>query len=189
MGAWFPLDVPWSTAVGFVVTLAALSMLAEGCGSAPGGRVAQLGSPTASRSSNSQMLAYARCMRTHGVPTFPDPNGSGQIAKNTVVNAQKDDPSRFDSADAACRHLAPNGGNGETPAEITQDWQHFRQFAQCMRRHGVPNWPDPTSRSATDRRPKFDIKAAGLFPFTPQIRAKVDRCTPLLQMGAVPAAG
>ncbi len=135
------------------------------------------------------MLAYAQCMRSHGVPTFPDPDSSGRIPKTQVVNARKDNPSRFDSADTACRHLAPNGGNGETPAQIAQDWRQFRQFTQCMRRRGVPNWPDPTNRSATDRRPMFDITAVGLFPVSSQIRAKAQQCASLLHMGGLPPAG
>jgi len=151
--------------------------------------VAQLGSGAPATQSTTQMLAYARCMRSHGVPTFPDPNGSGQIPKTAVVNARTDDPSRFDSADTACRHLAPNGGNGETPAQIAQDWTQFRQFAQCMRHRGVSNWPDPTDRSATDRRPVFDITAVGLYPVSPQIRAKARQCASLLHMGGLPPAG
>ena len=118
----------------------------------------------------------AHCMRSHGVPTFPDPTSSGQIPKTQVVSASKSNPSRFDSADSACRHLLPNGGNGETPAQIAQDWSEFRDFARCMRSHGVSNWPDPTSRSTTDRRPAFDITAVGLDGHSPQLRATAQQC-------------
>lgn len=193
--------MPRSAAVaGFALTVAALALTAAGCGGSSGNSVAQLGStttttqggalPTSGGAANSQMLAYARCMRSRGVSTFPDPNSSGQIPKTPVVNARKDDPARFDAANKACRHLAPNGGNGETPAEITQDWDQFRQFAQCMRRHGVSNWPDPTNRSPTDRRPMFDITAVGLDGNSPQLRAKAERCASSLHMGhGLPAAG
>ncbi|HEY2202766.1 MAG TPA: hypothetical protein VGH56_12845, partial [Solirubrobacteraceae bacterium] len=41
--------------------------------------------PAASASSQStniqKALAYSRCMRSHGVPTFPDPTSSGVIPK------------------------------------------------------------------------------------------------------------
>jgi hypothetical protein len=143
-------------------------------------------------SSTSQTLAYARCMRSHGVPTFPDPDSNG-LPKTQVVDARKVDPSRFDSADTACRHLLPSGGtgggNGETAAQIAQDWIAFRTFARCMRSHGVPNWPDPTSRSASDSRPAFDITAAGLDGNSPPLRAKAEQCASQLHLGpGLPAA-
>jgi hypothetical protein len=126
------------------------------------------------------MLAYARCMRSHGVPTFPDPDSSGQIPKTQVVNAREGNPSRFDTANATCGHLLPNGGNGETPAQIAQDWTNFRKFARCMRSHGVANWPDPTSRSASDNRPDFNLAAAGLSPNTH--KTKAEQCAALLHL-------
>jgi hypothetical protein len=135
------------------------------------------------------MLAYARCMRSHGVPTFPDPQSSGQIPKTQVVNARKSNPSRFDTANATCRHLLPNGGNGETPAQIAQDWANFRGFARCMRSHGVANWPDPIRRSTTDNRPAFNLTAAGLYPNSqPQLKTKAQQCASLLHLGGLPAA-
>jgi hypothetical protein len=134
------------------------------------------------------MLAYARCMRSHGVPTFPDPNSSGQIPKPPVVSARRSNPSRFDSADTACRHLAPNGGNGETRAEIAQDWTQFRKFAVCMRSHGVRTWPDPTNRSTSDDRPIFNLQGTGLDGSSPQLRAKGQRCASQEHLGGLPPA-
>ena len=187
----------------------ACALLLAGCGGSgsPGGHVARLGTTTtqgsapstgsgsgastAGGSITSQTLAYARCMRSHGVPTFPDPDSSG-LPKTQVVNARRDDPSRFDSANTACRHLLPSGGtsggNGETPAQIAQDWTAFRKFARCMRSHGVPNWPDPTSRSTSDSRPAFNITALGLDGNSPQLRTKAQQCASLLHLGGLPAA-
>ncbi len=132
-------------------------------------------------------------MRSHGVPTFPDPDSSGQIPKTHVVNARKGNPSRFDTANTACRHLLPSGGasggNGETPAQIAQDWTDLRKFARCMRSHGVPNWPDPTSRSTSDNRPAFNLTAAGLYPNSQtQLRTKAQQCATLLHLRGLPAA-
>ncbi len=126
-------------------------------------------------------------MRSHGVPTFPDPYSSGQIPKTQVVNARKDNPSRFDTANATCRDLLPNGGtNGPTPAQIAQDWADFRGFARCMRSHGVANWPDPTRRSTSDNRPAFNLTAVGLYPNSqPQLKTKAQQCASL---SGLPAA-
>ena len=170
-----------------------LSLLVSGCGgssarsSTPPG-----GGSTAGGSITSQTLAYSHCMRSHGVPTFPDPDSNG-LPKSQVVSARTVDPSRFDSANTACRHLLPSGetsgGNGETPAQIAQDWTAFRSFARCMRSHGVPNWPDPTSRSRSDSRPAFNITAVGLDGTSAQLRAKAQHCASLLHLGpGLPAA-
>jgi hypothetical protein len=191
-----------------VAMLASLGLLVSGCGGSSGSDVAQLGStttatksttgpgasptsggPTTSQSSTSQMLAYARCMRSLGVPTFPDPNSSGQIPKAQVVSARQNDPSRFDSAGSACRHLLPGGGHGETPAQIAADWTQFRQFTNCMRSHGVHDFPDPTNRSTTDRRPNFNFAAVGLDPNSPQRKATAQQCASMLHMGRLPPAG
>jgi hypothetical protein len=127
-------------------------------------------------------------MRMHGEPGFPDPSDGGQIMKSEVVALRRADPSQFDSAQSACGGLLPPGGNGETPAQIAQDWAQDRRFARCMRNHGVPNWPDPTSRSTTDRRPAFAITAVGLDGNSPQLRAKAQQCVSQLHLDGLPAA-
>jgi hypothetical protein len=192
-----PFILSCAVAVGAFALLAAL-----GCGGSSGSRVAQLdststttgsaGASTTRGSPTSQMLAYARCMRSHGVPTFADPDSSG-LPKTQVVNARRSDPSRFDAANTTCRHLLPgggtSGGNGETPAQIAQDWTDLRKFARCMRSHGVPNWPDPTRRSTSDNRPAYSLTAVGLYPNSqPQLIAKAQQCTSLLHLGGLPAA-
>jgi hypothetical protein len=191
------------------VVAVAFALLATACGGGSrASHVAQLGSTstttqagrssagsgasTAGGSITSQTLAYSRCMRVHGVPTFPDPDSNG-LPKTQVVSARQADPSRFDSANTACRHLVPsggtNGGNGETPAQIAQDWTDLRRFARCMRSHGVPNWPDPTSRSPSDNRPAFNLTAAGLYPNSqPQLITKAQHCVSLLHLSGLPAA-
>ena len=63
-----------------------LSLLAAACGSSSGAKVAQVGttgstngsgSPNASNSGDPR--AYSACMRSHGVPNFPDPDSKGRI--------------------------------------------------------------------------------------------------------------
>ena len=40
--------------------------------------------------SDEQQLAFARCMRAHGVSDFPDPNGNGTIQINSVSGSDLD---------------------------------------------------------------------------------------------------
>lgn len=122
-----------------IVIAAGLAVLAAGCGGSGGGAPSAASAPTSSGGA----LAFARCMRSHGVTSFPDPTGGGQIPKPLVVEARNADPSRFDAANAACRHLLPDGPpQGQTITAADQaDYLHA---AACMRRHGFPGFPDPT---------------------------------------------
>lgn len=185
-----------SAVVALVVVGAGLGLLACGCGGSSGSGVAQVGSSTttsqAGRSTPdstgastsggatiAQALAYSRCMRSHGVPSFPDPDSSGRIPKPQVLQARQSDPTRFDAADRGCQHLLPSGGSGETPAALAQEWNEFRKLARCMRSNGLSNWPDPTSRSGSDRRPTFNLTAVGIDIHSPHVLVKVRHCAAL----------
>ncbi len=64
------------------------------------------------------MLAFAACMRTHGVPDFPDPNfsggGGGFVVQgggpNDVPADMKPDSPQFQAAFTACKSKLPAGG-------------------------------------------------------------------------------
>lgn len=55
-------------------------------------------------------LAYAQCMRAHGLPGFPDPNPSGGPSFHHRVNGNPKSPAA--RANAACKHLLPGGSTG-----------------------------------------------------------------------------
>jgi hypothetical protein len=67
---------------------------------------------------------------------------------------------------------------GDCPqALVRQALNEGLSFARCMRSHGVPSWPDPTTDS--EGRPYFDLSAHGFSrqqAHSPQIRAKVNEC-------------
>ena len=52
-------------------------------------------------------LTYAACIRSHGVPNFPDPklHAGGGIEMGEATNSPQ-----FKTAQKACRHLLPGGG-------------------------------------------------------------------------------
>ena len=95
-------------------------------------------------------LAYARCMRSHGVPNFPDPTSSGGGDKEAVVAAlQEVGNSKAEAAQTACVHV--NGGRPGTGQSAAQSQAHraaMLAFARCMRRRGFANFPDPSSRAS-----------------------------------------
>jgi hypothetical protein len=137
-----------------LVAAAALSLLAAGCGGGNAPAVAT-GSMTTNAAGSSAgattpatgLVAFASCMRSHGVPNFPDPASSGGIPKPAVVSAfQAVSKSQGDAAQRACDHLVPAGGlSGQPVQTITpQDRQDYLKAAACMRSHGFSNFPDPT---------------------------------------------
>lgn len=159
----------------------ALALLAAACGGSAGGRAAQLGSTATTSGTESSagaaqkngLLAFAACMRSNGVPNFPDPSSTGVLPKRQVAELAANSP-RFVPAHKACEHLLPNSGQ-PTPAQVQQAWRDMRSFARCMSSHGVPNWPDPTVTSARDNRPFFNLPTS-IDRNAPQISSKVYAC-------------
>jgi hypothetical protein len=160
-----------------IIATAGLALLAAACG---GGPSSTGGSPNAGASANSQqngMLAFSRCMRSHGVPNFPDPNSSGALPKSQVAQLTASNP-QFPTAHRACEHLLPNDGQ-PTQAQVQQAWNDMRNFARCMRSHGVPNWPDPAPTSQQDQRPFFHLPDS-IDPNAPRITTRIRACQHVL---------
>jgi hypothetical protein len=94
------------------------------------------------------MLAFARCMREHGVDMpDPDTSGGGGVvsfragAAGTKIDADAD---KFQKAHEACKHLMGDAGPMNLSPEEQQEMQdQALAFSRCMREHGV-NMPDPT---------------------------------------------
>jgi hypothetical protein len=88
------------------------------------------------------LLAFAACMRQHGVP-MQDPkfNADGGTAFSVRGHVS---PQTQRTAQQACGHLAKAA---EGPAPSAADQAKFRKQAlaqaRCMRAHGVPSFPDP----------------------------------------------
>jgi hypothetical protein len=123
------------------VVLAA-GLLVAGCGGSPS-------TPSSNKPTGqpgSQAIAYSRCMRSHGVPSFPDPTISrsgGAVGVGQSIPGSVSASPAFKTAQQACGKLAP-GINGGGAAPITaRQHKEIVQFAACMRAHGVPGFPDP----------------------------------------------
>jgi hypothetical protein len=82
-------------------------------------------------------------MRAHGVPNFPDPTAGGglEITPGSGINPQSP---AFQSGQQACRSLLPDKGG--PPRMSTSERLAALRFAQCMRTHGQPAFPDPTEK-------------------------------------------
>lgn len=98
-----------------------------------------------SPSLQAETLKFSRCMRSHGVPNFPDPSNDGGLSLvGTGVN--RNSPA-FKSASQACQSLMP-GGVGPSGQQSNLSRAQALALAKCMRAHGVPNFPDPDASGA-----------------------------------------
>jgi hypothetical protein len=100
-----------------------------------------------------QALAFSRCMRSHGLPSFPDPSTNGHgIQLSASPNSGVDPGSpAFQAAQKACQHLMPGGGP-TTGHPSAQDKEQMLQVSQCMRAHGITDFPDPTTSQPSPGR-------------------------------------
>jgi hypothetical protein len=111
--------------------------------------------PSSSASAGAQALKYADCMRAHGLLSFPDPGSSGALP-NPFLPA-------FRSAEKACATLQPVGLHLGGPAEPSAaELRAARAFAQCMRAHGLSQFPDPL----TSYGPGLTLGRGEYFPLT-----------------------
>jgi hypothetical protein len=183
---------PTARTTAAILATAALALSAAACSGSPSS-AGSGGSPNAGGSASPpSAVAYSHCMRSHGVPNYPDPNSS-----NTMPNGlPKVSPqllgvssSQFQAAQTSCRHLLPNGGQATQPAS-QQLLSDGLKFARCMRSHGVPNWPDPTRSTPTAvalGAPSYMFHMEGLQgldgrSFPPQVRTKMHECLHLTHL-------
>lgn len=161
--------LPGARTAAAIVAMAALALLLAACGgsSSSGGSG---GSSTAGASTSSQALAYSRCMRAHGVHNFPDPDSHGVLPK-VGPDQLGVSQSTFQAADRACAHLLQ-----PTQTQTQQLMSALRNFAHCMRSHGVQDWPDPTTDS--NGHPAFDIP--GIDPNSSQVNTASNACLHLV---------
>ncbi|MES9535930.1 hypothetical protein [Actinomadura sp. NPDC000600] len=140
-----------------------LALALAGCSS---GHAAPSATGPSTGNSTQQMLELgkrvAQCARTHGYPNFPDPalNTSGDDVvfsppggdvrlKSIFLELEK-----VPECKAVLRQMSSiskrrsNTRSSQDPGP--KDVPALRRFAQCLREHGIPEWPDP--------------KADGTFP-------------------------
>ena len=129
-------------AAAVVTVAAAAAFVAAGCGSPSPAQAG--GAPTAGGAArNASWLAYAQCVRSHGVPGFPDPNASEQLPAGAAKHALREvSDSVAKAATYACAKLNP--AESGPHALTAQQEQDYLKAAACMRSHGITNFPDPT---------------------------------------------
>lgn len=137
-----------------VAIAALLGVACTGCSSAPSG--------AGNGGARAKAVRFSQCMRSHGVRGFPDPDASGALTIDGVLNGSSLNPNSapWKRAVSACKDLEPPGFTGprRTPAEQ----QNALELARCIRANGVTDFPDPapgeppvdTNRIPSSRTPQ-----------------------------------
>jgi hypothetical protein len=115
-----------------------------GSSTATGGGTTSSGS-TAPDTGAPNALGFAKCMRANGVPNFPDPSAGGGFLFSTAgINPAAP---AVQAARAKCQKFALTppgaGGSSFSPDEKAHALAKLRKVAQCMRQHGISQFPDP----------------------------------------------
>lgn len=118
-----------------------VSLISAGCGSNAASGTATAGGAGGSAkaaTAHDKAVKFAECMRANGVPHFPDPDSKGAV--NFGVDVPRD---VWLKAVDACKALKPPGA---LSAKRTPKQQSATlRFAQCVRDHGVKDFPDPVN--------------------------------------------
>lgn len=152
-----------------VALMAGLMLLVSACGGTSSGSTSNNKSGNSGTSHTGTAgatgpVAFAQCMRQHGVTNFPDPSGGRFLISGNVQNNPN-----FQPAVQSCQHLmGPNGISGGGGAGGSHNSQ-LLAFAHCMQTHGVPQFPDPTAGGAIGL-------PQGVDPNSPSFQAAWHKC-------------
>ncbi|HTT91293.1 MAG TPA: hypothetical protein VMF65_17185 [Acidimicrobiales bacterium] len=168
---------PTSNAVAHVGTSTAPKTAAGAGPSASGG--------TADPAASATALKFASCVRAHGVPDFPDSAvtisaGGGvefRLSKGTV----NPNSAQFKSAMQACQSLIPHAGSGSGPS--THQMDQLIKYSNCMRSHGVANFPEPNSDGQISVQITGGAANNPMNPGSPRFQAASRACRSLQPPG------
>jgi hypothetical protein len=156
-----------------MIAVAVLSLVVAGCGGGGSPGIASVssstasgitGSPTSAGRGTAALRVAGQCIRQHGIPGFPDPTvatsglAKGErvldkeilrtIPQSVVTRTLGECRTELERADVRT--------SGPHSAANTQDVQYLLAFARCVRRHGVPNFPDPSNQGS------FNLAGTGI---------------------------
>jgi hypothetical protein len=139
---------------------------------AGGGSSAAAGGGSAGEG-NDQYVKFAQCMRQNGVPEWPDPVDGDKFRLpmrdgRPVINPNSP---QFKVAARKCESVRPPGWTSrKDPGTQAQ----ALKYAQCMRKNGVPKFPDPQGGV---------LDPGDVNPNSPQFKAADQKCQSLRPAG------
>jgi hypothetical protein len=146
--------------------------------------------PSASLDPEAAQLAFAKCMREHGVD-MPDPGSGGSGGVSIGDDSGKLKPEEMQAAMDACDQFLQAAGNFKQEIDPAQ-LDKMIEFAGCMRDHGV-DMPDPNvngnggmvfrSANGPDSSGGPSTKnefSGGVDPTSPVFKAAEEACRSIL---------
>jgi hypothetical protein len=115
--------------------VAIVAVISAGCGGTSTAR--STGASNKNATARDKAVKFAACMRENGYADFPDPKASGEFPSFGISVS----PTVWVKALRACKELQP-------PGSLSAHMSHKElsaalKFAQCIRAHGVKDFPDP----------------------------------------------
>jgi hypothetical protein len=126
--------------------------------------------PTLTPAQRAEQLAYSECMRAHGVSNFPDPDSQGRI----VYQGTQGDSATFQHAQSACASKQPK----PTAAQQAQAMAAALRISECMRAHGIKDYPDPSSSGGRISMQINGSAGSDLNPNNPAFQRAQKICMP-----------
>jgi hypothetical protein len=163
-----------------VAALLALALL-PGCGTGdktPHVASVAAGSPSAPAGTDrgSQIQHYSDCLRGNGVTLLDQPTDEGM----PQIDKERTNIGVVNTAEEKCRQYLPSAVNTAGPDPQAIEAQ--RRLAECLRAHGVPDYPDPDPATGDAR---VSDELAGRLKTDPTLASALRSC----QQQVPPAAG
>jgi hypothetical protein len=118
-------------------------VLASGCG----GSVSKPDASSSPTANVAKAVAYANCMREHGVDVSVGSNGNINITSGgSGGGSGSGGQQQSQAAENACRNLLPPASS-QVQAHQEQALKQALKYTLCMRSHGMPDFPDPSEVS------------------------------------------
>lgn len=123
---------------------------------------------------------YRDCLSQQDIPLLDQPTEEGlpQIDKGRVS------PDKVSAAMEVCRRYLPTGGDAERPAQ--EDIEARQRYAECIREHGVPSYPDPDPRTGEERMSEEQSRE---LKDDPKLPAAQQECQSVLPSGGKGTVG
>jgi hypothetical protein len=155
-------------------------VLVAGCGGSSGNPTSAASTSAAAAGAVESGVAFATCIRAHGVPNFPDPKVRGHTVR--MGSAATLQSPAFQSAAHSCQRLLPKGPPGPEPPS-PQAQAQMLEVSACMRRHGISGFPDPTTSPPSNRAGNSGIIGRGGYYLA--IPSSIDPSSPAFEQAAV----
>ncbi|WP_157545406.1 hypothetical protein [Hamadaea tsunoensis] len=119
--------------------------------------------PSPAADDDDRAIQFQQCMHDHGVELQLGKKGDPQVGPSF-------DPARIQAAYEACRAYA-SSGDGNKVKLTAEDIEKLRLFSQCVRDHGIEDWPDPDPETG-----EMKFADPGAVKTNPKLPAALKAC-------------